>query len=326
MSKYTTEVRYICETSAGLSESKGYNDIESIIATAAPIIFGDNNTANPATHKFPIYDENHRLELETKILRHYYTREICEETVGLWKLRLIDKLNLIMPYYNKLYESAEFEFDPLRDVDTTRITDGSYVGDDTHTRTTATQLGAISTESRQGGEENRDINTENRTAQNNYADVNSGRGTSSSNSTQLDLYSDTPQGGIEGLEGITGQNASDPGTYYLTNARKITDAQSGESQDNTTASGHNEESANSSRVGDSERTVHYTNTTTKSGGDTTTETLAIDDNHTNHDTERYFGKQGGRSYSSMLMEYRETILNIDLMIVEELSDLFMRVW
>ena len=326
MSKYTTQVRYICETSAGLSESKGYNDIENIIATAAPIIFGDNNSVNPATHKFPIYDETHRLELETKILRHYYTREICEETVGLWKLRLIDKLNLIMPYYNKLYESAEFEFDPLRDVDTTRITDGNYIGGDKHTRTTETELGAISTESRQGGEENRDVNTENRFSQNTYADVTSNQTKTHGDNSSLDLYSDTPQGGINGLEGITGANASDPGTYYLTNARKITGEENSDGTNNASGSGHNEETANNARVGDSERTVHYTNTTTKSGGDTTTETLEIDDNHTNHDTERYFGKQGGRSYSSMLAEYRETIINIDLMIVNELSDLFMRLW
>ena len=31
MSKYTTELRYICETSASLTESKGYNDIQDIL-------------------------------------------------------------------------------------------------------------------------------------------------------------------------------------------------------------------------------------------------------------------------------------------------------
>ena len=56
--------------------------------------------------RFPIFDENYRSVLETKILRHYYTREIGFETVGLWKHYLKTKLNEIMPKYNKLYEAS----------------------------------------------------------------------------------------------------------------------------------------------------------------------------------------------------------------------------
>jgi hypothetical protein len=37
---------------------------------------------------YPIYDSQHKPELERKILKHYYTREIGAETVGLWKLWL----------------------------------------------------------------------------------------------------------------------------------------------------------------------------------------------------------------------------------------------
>lgn len=110
MSKFTTEVRFICENAAGYDESQGYDKVEEIIETAAPKIFGN----------FPIYDENYRLPLEIKILRHFYTREICEETVGLWKLRLMDRMNVIMPFYNKLYNSELLKFNPFYDVDLTR--------------------------------------------------------------------------------------------------------------------------------------------------------------------------------------------------------------
>ena len=34
MSKYTTELRYICESLSGLDESKGYSDIDTIIANS----------------------------------------------------------------------------------------------------------------------------------------------------------------------------------------------------------------------------------------------------------------------------------------------------
>lgn len=38
------------------------------------------------------------------------------------------------------------------------------------------------------------------------------------------------------------------------------------------------------------------------------------------------GKTGGKSYSKLLTEFRETLLNIDMMIINDLSDLFMGLW
>ena len=97
MSKYTTELRYICESITGLTESKGVNSVNDIIKQAAPLIF---------SFDFPIYKEEHRLELECKILKRYCTREIGAETYGRWKLFLDERMNSMMDYYNKLYESA----------------------------------------------------------------------------------------------------------------------------------------------------------------------------------------------------------------------------
>lgn len=73
MSKYTTELRFYCEEMAGYHESQDYNKINEIVEKASPKIF----------ENFPIYDEEYRLPLECKILRHFYTREICAETPGL---------------------------------------------------------------------------------------------------------------------------------------------------------------------------------------------------------------------------------------------------
>ena len=87
MSKYTTELRYICEMYAG-GESKGYSDVNKVIQAAIPKVFDFD---------FPIFDEAYRNVLCTKILKHYYTREIAAETVGLWKLWLDTKMNEIMP-------------------------------------------------------------------------------------------------------------------------------------------------------------------------------------------------------------------------------------
>ena len=120
MSIYTTEVRYICETANNLTNSAGYNSINEIIKNALPSIFNFN---------FPIFDEKYRSVLETKILKHFYTREIGEETVGLWKLRLDTRLNEIMPYYNKLYMSELLEFNPLYTANLTRKKNTNYNSD-----------------------------------------------------------------------------------------------------------------------------------------------------------------------------------------------------
>lgn len=169
MSKYTTEVRFICETVSGLTESNGFDNVENILTASAPKIFD---------FPFPIFDEEYRLPLERKILRHYYTREICEETVGLWKLRISARLNEIMPYYNKLYESELLKFNPLYDTDLYTKNDGTTEG-------------------------NRSGNVD--------AAGNS-RSTTNNSNTAWQLYSDTPQGG---LNGVRDEN-------YLTNATKNT--------------------------------------------------------------------------------------------------------
>ena len=60
MSKYTTEVRFICETFSGLDESKGCFNINEIIEQSRSKIFNFD---------YPIFDEKYRGVLETKILK-----------------------------------------------------------------------------------------------------------------------------------------------------------------------------------------------------------------------------------------------------------------
>lgn len=55
---------------------------------------------------YPIYDETHRSELNAKIVRHYFMREIGAETIPMFRLYMDEAMRLIMPGYNKLYQSA----------------------------------------------------------------------------------------------------------------------------------------------------------------------------------------------------------------------------
>lgn len=474
MSKYTTEVRFLCESLTGHDESVGYNSVNDILEDAAPIIFGFN---------YPIFDEAYRLPLEIKILRHYYTREISEETYGLWKMRLEDRMNVIMPYYNQLYRSTLLEFNPLYDVDlqtthegskngvvngdsinkTKRDTEESNENEDNIDEIKSKSGDNYSNKNITGSKENNEnsydnsiktgdndrvkndrgnigdlhtgtvddegnasrvvVNNENGIDTNsettvgnrnieysgNNVDTNSSEskssGSENGSNDSWSLFSDTPQGGINGM---IAPNSSGPSglenNIYLTTAKHDYGTSENESENkeindsistgnesslskdsnNVTVNGnaHNvRESVESGDENDKRRkTFNENNTKTlntdetehgsfvennigtagKSGNESQSENEKIDNNYSeiesnnagkrskgrlignesinnvktnstvSTNTDEYLqhvsGKSGGVSYSYLLMEYRNSFINIDEMIIEELSDLFFGLW
>lgn len=335
MSKYTTQVRFICETASGLSESEGQTSVKQIIAAAIPSVFDFD---------FPIFDESYRNVLETKILKHYYTREIGLETVGLWKLKLDTKLNEIMPFYNQLYKSELLEFNPLYDVDLTRdhTLNRSEQTEQTGTETAdATKNGTVDTTTSgtktETSRENIDVSENQETEQNSKSDTDiknttgsTSEETATGTKTHYDKYSDTPQGSLQNVQNDT----------YLTNARMVNDndTQTGK----TTVSGS--DTSTGSTTADTSTITNSTSETTHTGN--TTDETSGTQNTTSADTEKrnttqtankeltslddYLehvkGKNGGVSYSAMLNEFRTTFLNIDMQVINELSDLFMNLW
>lgn len=295
MSKHTTEVRFICESKSGLEVSGGSGDIDNIIANSWNKIF---------TNKAPFFDEEYRSILCQKILKHYYLREICCETVGIWTLWMNTRLEEIMPYYNQLYESAKIEFNPMHDVNLTRNHERNVAGtskeDGTRTQTTQ-ETREDTSEGSRNLTGNRDTDTTG----------NSTRSTTNeSDETKHDLYSDTPQGGITGLENEN----------YLTNARKITDDinTTGNEQTNTTEKTGTDYTENESTNGSTNGSTNSSlnDTTSNTGSNNTTEDYL----------ETIVGKQGTESFSSLLNKFRETFLNIDMQVIEEFSDLFFGLW
>lgn len=98
MARYTTELYNICSYYAKMPPTP----YARCIAAAIPKIFDFD---------FPIFNEVYRTVLETKILKHFYMKEIGCETAGLWKMQLDETLNRIMPYFNKMYEAATRQID-----------------------------------------------------------------------------------------------------------------------------------------------------------------------------------------------------------------------
>lgn len=132
MSTYTTSIRMIVE-SLGSSGDTIYEKINN----ALPLIFDFD---------FPLYDENHRTELERKIVMHYFNREIGLETFALWKLYLNERLNLEMPYYNQLYAVEANKFDYLVNVSMTKSGNIDEKGDSNEKSGTTANEDSLDTE------------------------------------------------------------------------------------------------------------------------------------------------------------------------------------
>ena len=58
-------------------------------------------------------DDTTKKRIEIAILKHYYLREFAFESVGIMKLKLNDRLNLIMPRYERLYAHQDEEIKPF---------------------------------------------------------------------------------------------------------------------------------------------------------------------------------------------------------------------
>ena len=61
---------------------------------------------------YPVLDEATKKRIEVAILKHYYYREIAFETIGQFKIKLNDRLNLIMGRYNSLYQKQDLTLSP----------------------------------------------------------------------------------------------------------------------------------------------------------------------------------------------------------------------
>ena len=283
MSKYTTTVRNICESIANDNERGGFLTTNEIIQRAAPVIFDFD---------YPIFDDDYKLPLETKILRHYYMREIGMETFGLWQLRLQDKLEMIMPYYNQLYLSGLNGRDPFDDTDYTVKKDNTQ---DRDSQRNGTEVGrgdkkVVEDETGHANENGHSATTDSENGE--------------SNSVGWNLYQDTPQNGLTDVESME----------YLTNANKTTNDTETESHGQSDTYTDN----NTDTKRDKTTTTDYTD---NKETEDKAKILTVDDY-----LEHVYGKRSYTSYAELLLIYRQTFLNIDQMIVDECSDLFFGLW
>lgn len=391
MSNFTTQVRYLCESFGG--EAHGVREIDNQIKRANRTIFDFD---------YPIFDNNYKEELELKIIRHYYMREIGAETFGLWQLYLCDKLNEIMPYYNQLYTSTLLKLEPLINLSTANVEteNENYKGNEVTGNVKGTSINESTNSSLSDTWGSR---LDNHSEGNNSSDSsssatsqassgrvstpgvvttvqNTGSSTDSSNSSATDsqisptksvnkstswnINSDTPQGGLNNITGGTaavtdanlgaphGDNQYASSVDEATNTSKsettagtttTSSSSSGNSASNSTSmtsmSGHDDvhtdDSSSENRYVASKGNNTADAYEQKSGTDShsgNASRLYIDkvNDDTTHDSNSSRAKNlyntikglSGVSQSKLLQEWRETFLNIDKQIIEDLGVLF----
>lgn len=276
MSKYTTELRWLIES--------GYN---------------------LGLKTYPIFEESYRSTLNQKILSHYKFREIGFETAGLFKDRLNEKMELIMPYYNQLYKSALLEFNPLTNSKMQETTENKK-NENTATNTTQKITGTTDTAS----DRNETINDTTTGTKTNSEDG-TNHETSSDTKSRKEVGSDTPQG-LLSIGNIEGELYASTATIGAE-----TDSHTEDSTHNITS---NEKTDGTYKRTTSGSEISNGNTSQDLNGDVTAKTDSLA--NITHMLEGY----SGTSASELLQEFRASFLNIDAMVIAELETLFMCVY
>lgn len=352
MATYTTQVRTICEQYAGFDESGGYDQINQAITAARASIF----TAN-----YPMYTGGSKADLETKILRHYYMREIGLETVGLWKHFLNTRMMEIMPYYCDYVKNSVNNLVPQATIELTRELVESVTGSTNTDGTTETTENGTNTEQKTDtrnmtgssdttyghgvtdettyGHGITDETTFGHTLTKSGSEETEHDSTRTPNLTKRDRYSDTPQNGITNVD----QDA------FLTNYRNITDSGTERTQgsDTTTFTQRADtESGKNTTVttnsGKDTKTITNRGTDSTLTTDTGTDTIVTDGEHENTttsttgssstneqektSTDTTEGIASMRDFVEIKARIMELVMNVDMMIISDLSDLFMRIY
>lgn len=252
---------------------------------------------------YPIFDENYRNILNEKIINHYLFNEIGMETAELFKFYLNTTMREIMPYYNQLYKSELLEFNPLYDSDLTTVYDKT--NDNTSSTETNNQTINKSKATTNG-------NVENESDSFSHSDAHStgdSHGNSVGNGNTKNVHSDTPQGFLS-INSIENETYASDATMS-----KTTDINTTMAQSHNDEIGYANESSHSNSVNNS-----ITNGAATLNSDNNVFNIANNfENYVSH----VVGKSPGMSYSDLLLRFRDTFLNIDMMIIKELNDCFM---
>lgn len=234
---------------------------------------------------YPFYDERKRHEFEEKFIRHFYFREIGCSTIDRFKVYLEDKMNVVFPYYNKLFEAAAIEYDLLNNYNlteeftTTRENTGKTAGvsstvgqlfgtqeSESQNDRTVDSVGNADTMGHDTETETSNSTTET-TGTSKTDTTNSQTVEGSNNKTTTESVEDSKRNVKKFLDTPQGQTDLS-NSKYLTDLTDVTE--DGEQTRNGTESGTDTQTTNGSGSSDTETTGDSETTTTRNGEKNTT--------------------------------------------------------
>lgn len=290
MSVFTTEVRYIAEVWSGLQSDESPPSMDDIIQAALPKIFN---------FTFPIWDTAYTETLEKKILEYYWFREIGFETPALWRHFLNRKLNTIMPYYVELHKSIEADYNFLEPYDMKEEVSREITGEGTNSNTTTHDVTDTSSST---GSQNAKLESSTNGTSGGFTNTD----TTKKESGQT-INSDLPQA-LSAFPNADYATSSSQTENDATNTERVTNDAHNESSRTDTDESTSNTSANAHRDEEGTENGKFQNTSTESL------------------TTHKHGNPGVKTYTQLVQEFREAILNVDRLIIEDLEPLFMGLW
>lgn len=310
MAKYTIELRTLLEnsnvdltlTNYPLYTFKNINQNNND--------FGKDLKGNQIT--------NYRDYLNNKIYKHYYFREIGFETPQLFVFMLNRKLEEIMLYYNQMYESTDLKFNPLWNVEM-HETFTHEVSDNGNTNSKSTENGSLEGTTIENGSSERFETLEQKS-------VNDIDGTGTKNSTR------TPNITKDNIsaEMNTAQNLMTVEQIrqhdFLSKAVHNLELEAGAETESENITNETKESLNTTN----DNTINNTNDSTVNTNQTNSNINDTAITNINKRIENYTklteGSSPGLPYSYAIKQWRNILVNIDMLIIEELEELFMQIF
>ena len=363
MSVYTTQLRYVCEHLAGKTESVPYSQTPAVISAARPKLFDFDYPIYDRAYK-PVLENkiiNHfyfrEIGAETvgqfKFMLARTMNEIMPTYNGLYKSADMS----FNPFYDADYyrdHSGSGSGSKQSSTSGTSKTEGQTSGTDI-----SVNSGGITKEI--GREETRTPNltttdTYNRTdaREINTEDLET---INTQNSTTYNITeqktralkdttrkSDTPQGSLQNIEsntymseaqivdGTGTETTTKTGPETITNTGTDTVTRTGWDTLEQTGTVQKSDNGTETTVGTENATETDTRQNMLEKAGTTSSSASHTDggSESYSDTDQYlehiYGKMPGRSYMELLREYRENIINIDMMVIKELEICFMNIF
>ena len=215
-------------------------------------------------------------------------------------------MNEGMSFYNQLYKTLEIDFNPIMDYKVTESitevgTSESITNDSSNRNITSTE--DLTTDglgnSRQSDSNSKFSNIDNKIIKEEESTI---------NENDLSKFLEGGQGSISNID------------THMTNATKS----EGDNTQDSMSNEHAETTQNDVHTGSSRNDYEVNNVSERSSNVEDGVTKLVDSESTNNKNLNVTkeGKVSVKSYSELLIEYRNTIINIDKLVIQELSDLF----